>query len=684
MFKSIIFTCLLFALILSSSAHQLNFYGYCNKIPLPNCTINWNSMTSSDSALYVVGNNGACFISYHNGGIKSISTGTTNNLTGIQFLNNSIGFTWGEQGTLLKTIDGGITWTTIATDTSSTIDKVQFTDVNHGFFMVDSIIHKTVNGGATWTKVSVPSSVPITDFHFFDSMNGQICGGTLNPSALGYLYQTTNGGVTWNQIYTNSIYFKKLFYTNDSTGYLYGINNSNPVLYQTTNTGIAWNLTYSNATWTLASDVINFSNQTTFASNETEGTTIYGTPQFNTLDGIAIGATNIYSLKNNGVEMLYVIAQSGLYRYINGGPIYANTDFFDRIIPDSTNPTNTLIPGSKVKFKISVYNVILSTVINLNGKIRCYSPYITITDSLGSYNNVLSHNTTFNSDVYEMQLSTNIPNNYVPQFQLLLGDPLQAGGTWNSIFSFPIILSPFIISQNSIEDDSVPNSHGNNDQIAEPGETIQITPYADNTTQNSFANIIGYLFSPQNEIHIWADTMGYTDTVYNHYYYGTFPSMIQNIQPVQKFVFTDNFKATYYLPFAMIFTGNINSFQADNTGCIITEYDNVVYRWAANFSMNDGYPNPLAIEVFEDNTNNKFILFPNPGDGKYVLKIKNKNEELENIKIEISNLLGEQIYQSAIKQFKNVTIDISGQPEGVYFLKITSEKGDDTIKMINF
>jgi hypothetical protein len=82
--KLVLSSILVFISTCCATAHQLDFFGKCNKVPLPNCTASWNAITSNDTALYVVGNNGICFISYHNGGIKSINTGTTNNLTGIQ------------------------------------------------------------------------------------------------------------------------------------------------------------------------------------------------------------------------------------------------------------------------------------------------------------------------------------------------------------------------------------------------------------------------------------------------------------------------------------------------------------------------------------------------------------------------------------------------------------------------
>jgi hypothetical protein len=548
--------------------------------------------------------------------------------------------------------------------------------------MVGHSISKTINGGVIWTTIILPTAVPINDYHFFDSLNGQICGGTLSPSALGYVYKTNNGGLTWNQIYSDSIYFKKLFYINDSTGYAYGINNTNAVLLKTVNKGVVWNTTYSNTAWTLGSNIIHFSDTATFVSNQIGGTYLYGTPQFGTPDGISTGAKYVYSLKYNGIKMLYILSLTGLYRYTNEGIIYYNCDFYTGINPDASNPSNSLNPGSKVKFKVSVYNVFFSPLINLNGKIRCTSPYITITDSMGSYSTVASHTFAWNKDEFEIQLANNIPNNYVPQFELMIGDPLQTGGTWNSIFSFPIVFSPFTISNAIVDDDSIANSKGNNDKIVAPTETVEMAVFTDNITQHVFSEIDGQLISTRNEIHIWNDTLGVIDTVRNHYYYGGFSAMAHNIQGVEKFVFTDNFKDTSKLNFSMIFTGKMNTFHADDNGCNFTEYNNIILRWNIPFSINDSYPEPLSVKEFKNNLISEFSLYPNPNTGMFILKLKNKNGLFEKTKLVVIDAMGKEVYKSNFDKFNDTFIDISDQKAGIYYLKILTEKGSETAKIV--
>ena len=70
-------------------------------------------------------------------------------------------------------------------------------------------------------------------------------------------------------------------------------------------------------------------------------------------------------------------------------------------------------------------------------------------------------------------------------------------------------------------------------------------------------------------------------------------------------------------------------------------------------------------------TNNKqstFSIYPNPSTGKYSIELS-EGTDVSKLTIEVSNLLGEVIYQSKINN-KQSTIDISKEPNGIYFVRI--------------
>jgi len=72
-------------------------------------------------------------------------------------------------------------------------------------------------------------------------------------------------------------------------------------------------------------------------------------------------------------------------------------------------------------------------------------------------------------------------------------------------------------------------------------------------------------------------------------------------------------------------------------------------------------------------------IFPNPSNGKFELKITNAESGIKNV--EVYNVLGEKVsqYSSLNTQYY---IDISSQPTGMYFVKVTSGQSYKVLKFI--
>lgn len=83
----------------------------------------------------------------------------------------------------------------------------------------------------------------------------------------------------------------------------------------------------------------------------------------------------------------------------------------------------------------------------------------------------------------------------------------------------------------------------------------------------------------------------------------------------------------------------------------------------------------------EDQISLSLKVYPNPGNGQFAVEF----EETMNKPYEVSvyNMVGKLVYQ---QQFNNVhgkqTIDITGQNDGIYYLKVKSEKGEKVLKLI--
>ena len=75
---------------------------------------------------------------------------------------------------------------------------------------------------------------------------------------------------------------------------------------------------------------------------------------------------------------------------------------------------------------------------------------------------------------------------------------------------------------------------------------------------------------------------------------------------------------------------------------------------------------------------NKFIVYPNPNNGIFTVEGSENKYELI-----LTNVFGEKITQTVIPSgARNLTIDLSAQPNGIYLLQIKSENGTALKKII--
>ena len=86
-----------------------------------------------------------------------------NPLKSVYFTDSNTGYAVGDLGTILKTNNGGTTWTVLSSGTTNRLYSVYFTDANTGYAVggeylssltQTGIILKTSDGGITWTVSS--------------------------------------------------------------------------------------------------------------------------------------------------------------------------------------------------------------------------------------------------------------------------------------------------------------------------------------------------------------------------------------------------------------------------------------------------------------------------------------------------------------------------------------------------
>lgn len=150
---------------------------------------------------WVVGENGT-ILKTTNGGTSwsSQTSGLSQDLYAVFFINASTGWACGDAGKILKTTDGGSTWSpqSLGITTSGVLHDVFFTSLNVGFIAGTFGVYKTTDGGSSWSLSHTSNSSAINSVYFKDAMNGYSCG--LN----GKIRKTSDGGASWTQVNASS------------------------------------------------------------------------------------------------------------------------------------------------------------------------------------------------------------------------------------------------------------------------------------------------------------------------------------------------------------------------------------------------------------------------------------------------------------------------------------------------
>lgn len=154
----------------------------------------------------------------------------------------NIGTAVGTNGKIIRTINGGATWTIQTSGTTNTLNGVSFIDANYGMAVGNSgIILKTTNGGTNWTT-SIVGTATFAGVSMVDANNATVVG------AGGVIYHTTNGGTNW------------VAQTSGTTNLLMGVSctstygiavGANGTILRTMNSGAQWTVQTSGTTYGL-------------------------------------------------------------------------------------------------------------------------------------------------------------------------------------------------------------------------------------------------------------------------------------------------------------------------------------------------------------------------------------------------------------------------------------------------
>ena len=216
--------------------------------------IDWNSQISGttqqlnglwffDNRIgFAVGNGGVILKTTNAGNVwQQKPSGTTQVLNAAWFVDDRTGFAVGNAGVILMTTNGGNSWATSTSGTTQNLLAVRGINANTIWASGNNgTLLKTTNGGTTWTALSPGAGTnPLRTVNFIDANTGWVTGN------FGIVRKTTDGGATWatqnagmpTSVVDPAVSTYGAWFADGTTGYLVG---DAGVVRRTLNGGATW------------------------------------------------------------------------------------------------------------------------------------------------------------------------------------------------------------------------------------------------------------------------------------------------------------------------------------------------------------------------------------------------------------------------------------------------------------
>ena len=169
--------------------------------------------------------------------ITLFNTVVDNSMSCVYFINPLEGWVVGEIGRIWHTTNGGEDWT-YQYGITGNIDfySVYFIDNNHGWIAGEGCILYTNNGGEDWTIALLQDDLILNTVHFVDEWNGWVAGSE------GALLYSTDGGINWVQINTSlsDVDLCSVHFSDNYNGWAVGASGTVSYTHLTLPTKIKW------------------------------------------------------------------------------------------------------------------------------------------------------------------------------------------------------------------------------------------------------------------------------------------------------------------------------------------------------------------------------------------------------------------------------------------------------------
>lgn len=264
---------------------------------------------------HIVGTNGTIMKTVNGGESWSFYNSGINDkdFNSIFFTDSNTGYVVGEHGKILKTTNG-ITWDNQSSGVNYTLNEIFFVNQNIGYIVgASNKILKTMDAGTSWylyTLTGAPTTMSdMESVYFLDENTGYVAGNGL--------YKTIDGGQTWSVLDTSPIFFlHSVFFVNYDIGYIGSDDyNSDIQIFKSTDGGATW----------LPSNLITTSSwiNAMFFVNPLTGYVVAGKTVYKTNDGGISWSSQILSINFNCYSVYFANLNTG---WIASGPNIYRTD----------------------------------------------------------------------------------------------------------------------------------------------------------------------------------------------------------------------------------------------------------------------------------------------------------------------------------------------------------------------
>ena len=239
------------------------------------------------------------------------SSGTGNDLNTTWRIGTDIVMVGGINATLLRSTDGGSTFSPAGGGFFDDVNEMQFVDDLQGYAVADNGRFLTsADAGATWAVSFLPTGSNLSGLHFRDAMNGHVVGRD------GVVFQTSNGGGTWTaQSSGTTERLESVFFTDANNGYIAGRNDT---YLRTVDGGATWALSNVLGTGRDLNDVF-FTDASNGYMASDNGILV------RTTDGGATWTSSNVGTVQNLNEVYFLDASNG-YMAGDGGVIFSSID----------------------------------------------------------------------------------------------------------------------------------------------------------------------------------------------------------------------------------------------------------------------------------------------------------------------------------------------------------------------